>query len=68
MIVVRKHKGRSGISVYEWRVYRVTSGPKVHNTQVAKYRTVEEANRAADFYRARDIEVARKWQQIGGSR
>ena len=58
MIVVRKHKGRSGSSVYEWRVYRVTSGPKVHNFQLAKYRTREAAENAADLYRANDARVA----------
>ena len=26
--VVRKHKGRSGLSVYEWRVYSLIEGPK----------------------------------------
>jgi hypothetical protein len=59
MIVVRKHKGRSGISVYEWRVYRRIIDPKVHNFQLAKYRTQEAAERAADHYRNNDDRVSR---------
>jgi hypothetical protein len=64
MIEVRKHKGRSGISVYEWRVYRVTQGPKVHKTQLGKFRTQPEAEGVANFYRERDLIVAAKWQAI----
>jgi hypothetical protein len=61
MIIVRKHKGRSGVSVYEWRVYSVTSGPKVHTTQLGKYRTQEAAERAAEHYRANEARVAAVW-------
>jgi hypothetical protein len=66
MILVRKHKGRSGMSVFEWRVYRVTDNrtTKNHTTQLGKYRTVEEANRAADHYRQNDIRVAQRWREI----
>ena len=67
MIVVRKHKGRSGRSVYEWRVYSVTSGPKVHNTQLGKFRTQEAAERAAEHYRQHAAAVAERtadyWQR-----
>ncbi len=58
MIKVRKHKGRSGKSVYEWRVYRVSTQGKGHQTQLAKCRSLEAAERAAEFYRARDAQLS----------
>ncbi len=53
MIVVQKHKGHSGQSVFEWRVYRVTqvNAGRTIKTQLAKYRTQEAAESAADHYR-----------------
>ena len=60
MIVVRKHKGRSGQSVFEWRVYRVITGPRAHNFQLGKYRTEAAAELAAEHYRARDAILASK--------
>jgi len=52
MIKVRHHKGRSGKSVFEWRVYRViTHYARVINIQLGKYRTQEAAERAAEHYR-----------------
>lgn len=56
MIEVRKHKGRSGKSVYEWRVYRVWHSPggREHRTQLTKRRTQDAAERDARFYRDRD--------------
>jgi hypothetical protein len=52
-VTVRKHKGRSGQSVYEWRVYRVTqvNAGRTVTTQLAKYRTQDAANQAAEHYR-----------------
>ena len=52
-ITVRKHKGRSGQSVYEWRVYRVTqvNAGRTITTQLAKCRSQEQAEKAADHYR-----------------
>jgi hypothetical protein len=64
VIVVRKHKGRSGMSVFEWRVYSVTGGPKEHNTQLGKYRTQEAAERAAEHYRANEVRVAAVWAKF----
>jgi len=61
VIVVRKHKGRSGHSVFEWRVYSVIEGPKVHNTQLGKYRTQEAAERAAEHHRANEARVKALW-------
>lgn len=60
MIVIRKHKGRSGLSVYGWRVYRVSevNPGRTVNTQLGKYRSQDEARRAAEHYRANDARVA----------
>ena len=62
MIEVRKHKGRSGRSVFEWRVYRVwhTPGGRKHEHQLTKHRTQESAEKAAQFYRDRDAALASK--------
>lgn len=55
MIVVRKHAGRSGRSVFEYRVYRVWTTPgREHQSQLAKYRTEAAAEKAAQFYRDND--------------
>jgi hypothetical protein len=54
MIVVKHHRGHSGRSVYTYRVYRVIDGPKRHHIQLAKYRTQEAAERAAEVYRKRE--------------
>jgi hypothetical protein len=55
MIIVSHHKGRSGLSVYEWRVYRVIQHNAItRKFQLAKYRTEQAANRAADHYRNLD--------------
>ena len=42
---VKQHRGRSGLSVYEWRVYSVISQPvnRTIRTQLAKYRTERPA-------------------------
>lgn len=60
MIEVRKHKGRCGKSVYEWRVYRVWNGHGTtkRETQLTKRRTQEAAERDAEFYRSRDAALA----------
>jgi len=63
MIIVRKHKGRSGISVFEWRVYRVIDGPKVSNIQLAKCRTQERAEEIATHHRLNDERVRRVWAE-----
>jgi hypothetical protein len=64
MITVRHHKGHSGKSVFAWRVYRegLLNGIKPYRTQLAKYRTQEAAEKAADHYRANDsrTEAARR--------
>ena len=59
-ITVRQHKGRSGKSVFAWRVYRETllNGSKMHKTQLGKYRTQIEADKAAEHYRNNDERVA----------
>lgn len=49
---VRKHKGRSGRSVFEWRIYHLFGAHgKVRSTQLAKYRSREAAERAVVIYR-----------------
>jgi hypothetical protein len=55
MIVVKKHKGRSGKSVYEWRVYRVSepNPGKVIKSQLGKYRSQELAEKAAEHFRSK---------------
>jgi PII-like signaling protein len=54
-IMVRKHKGRAGKSVYEWRVYRVITtgidGARTIKTQLGKYRTEQAAELAASHCR-----------------
>lgn len=57
MIKVRAHKGRSGASVYGWRVYResVLNGARVIKIQLGKYRAKEEAERAAEHYRSKEL-------------
>ena len=59
MIEVKKHKGRSGVSVFEWRVYRVLTKPRTRQYQLGKYRTREDAERAAEHYRRKDLEPVR---------
>jgi hypothetical protein len=54
MIVVKHHRGHSGRSVYTYRVYRVVDGPKRLQIQLAKYRSQEAAERAAEVYRKRE--------------
>ena len=56
---VKHHKGRSGRSVYEWRVYHVF-GPEYRrmHTQLGKYRTRERAEKAAEHHRANAERVA----------
>ena len=51
---IKKHKGRSGKSVYEWRVYSVTRHgiTRTIRQQLAKYRTEAEAQRCAEHFRA----------------
>jgi len=56
MFKVRKHKGRSGKSVFEYRVYRVLSNGS--EFQLAKYRTEELAQKALEFYQTRELEHA----------
>lgn len=58
MITLRHHRGRSGKSVYEWRVYR--SGEingKPFNIQLGKYRTREEAEKAVIHFRENDERI-----------
>jgi hypothetical protein len=56
MVIIRKHKGRSGQSVFEWRVYRVIqNNAKTHNIQLAKCRSQERAEQIAAHYRSRDL-------------
>jgi hypothetical protein len=52
---LKHHKGHSGKSVFEWRVYRVsTPNPgRTIRTQLGKYRTKEAAELAINFYRSR---------------
>ena len=58
MIVIRKHSGRSGVSVYGWRVYRVYTSPGMERKfQLGKFRSREEAQRAAEHYRANDARL-----------
>ena len=61
MIKVRKHKGRSGKSVYEWRVYRVreVNPGRTITTQLGKYRTEEQAQGVAEYHRNRDKSLER---------
>ena len=61
MIAVRKHKGRSGRSVFEWRVYSVIEGPKTITTQLGKYRTQEAAEAAAEHHRTNQARVKALW-------
>jgi hypothetical protein len=63
MIVVRKHKGRSGRSVFEWRVYSVIEAApgRTITTQLGKYRTQEAAERAAEHHRANKARVKAIW-------
>ena len=65
MITVKKHKGRSGISVFEYRVYRVTelNPGRIVTTQLGKYRTESAANAAAEHYRANDARVQTMWNK-----
>jgi hypothetical protein len=59
MIIVSHHKGRSGLSVYEWRVYRVTQdNARTRKFQLGKFRTKESAERAAAHYRNNDARIA----------
>jgi len=52
VITVTHHKGRSGLSVYEYRVYRmIVDGPRTRKFQLGKFRTLEAAERAAEHYR-----------------
>lgn len=57
-ITVRKHRGHSGLSVFEWRVFREGNDVKPFRFQLAKYRTQEAAERAAEYYRKNDARVA----------
>lgn len=58
--VVREHKGRSGKSVYGFRVYSEWTQytDKIHRTQLGKFRTREAAERAAEHYRSHAAKVA----------
>ena len=59
--VVCHHKGRSGRSVFEWRVYAVYSHHSRRITiQLVKYRTREGAERAAEVYRENATRIALK--------
>jgi hypothetical protein len=55
MIKVVRHKGHSGKSVYEWRVYRIieASPGRVIKSQLGKYRSQELAEKAASHYRSK---------------
>jgi hypothetical protein len=58
MILIRKHSGRSGISVYGWRVYRVSTTTGIERKfQLGKFRSREEAQRAAEHYRSLDRQL-----------
>lgn len=63
-IEVRRHRGRSGKSVYGWRVYRRFGIDNSHRTQIGKYRTQEAAERAAERFRRNDERVAAKWAAL----
>lgn len=63
-IEVRQHRGRSGKSVYEWRVYRRFGIGNSHRRQLGKYRTQEAAERAAEHFRRNDERVAAKWAAL----
>lgn len=57
--IVKRHAGRSGQSVYEWRVYHVLDqNGRARQTQLAKYRSQETAEKAAEIYRANAARVA----------
>jgi hypothetical protein len=56
MIEIKKHKGKSGKSVFEWRIYSVYENGS--RFQLAKYRTLESAEKAAEAYRANNLRVA----------
>ena len=59
MFKVRHHKGRSGLSVFEWRVYHVIQHhARIVNIQLGKYRTQEAAERAAEHYRKNAERIA----------
>jgi hypothetical protein len=53
MYKIRKHKGRSGKSVYEWRVYHVFDNGR-RQTQLGKHRTEEAALKELAFRESRD--------------
>jgi len=57
VIVVKRHKGHSGVSVYEWRVYRVfTQGAKTRQVQLMKSKSEEAARNYAAQLEKRDRE------------
>lgn len=59
---VRHHKGRSGKSVFAWRVYSVmTVGfSRKRKTQLAKYKTEAEAQRCREHFEAADARRAQE--------
>lgn len=52
MLVVKKHSGRSGMSVYGWRVYRIL--PHGKQFQLSKHRTQEAAAKALAYFEERE--------------
>jgi hypothetical protein len=66
--VVKHHRGRSGKSVFAWRVYRVVdwngNGSRIVRTQLAKFRTEEAANKAAARMRLHDATAQARSAEI----
>lgn len=62
MITVQKHKGHSGKSVFEWRVYCVsTLYGRTIKTQLAKCKTQEAAEAYATKTREAALNAARAY-------
>lgn len=61
---VRRHRGRSGRSVFEWRVYHRFGIDGRQRTQLGKYRTKEAAERRAAQLRENAARVAAKWAEF----
>jgi hypothetical protein len=63
MITVKHHSGKS---VFAWRVYKefVQNGTKHRRFQIAKYRTREAAEKAAEFHRAHEARIAAVWAKL----